>query len=414
MKKFLLSLVLLFIVVMSIESVLVAAQQPKVVLYNFTNLSKNKKVAHYSTIISDSIHFELDKAELYDLERKNSTLSTSAMALQAAGKATGADYLVSGSYQATNTSIKVNCIIYTVRNGKYFQIAIPKKQFAVFLNDVMSYLSQQVNGELQKYSRLATPVISPAKSGFDYYQTVKITTGIEEGTIYYTTDGSEPRPNNGKIYTKPFDLFHNTRVRTAVSTGNDFLSDERSRTFVPNKPISLFEIKAMYGVLGYLENGDGVSGLGDTGIFSFYSVLYFGGFDSVKKIPFIRDLGIGPWLDFASAGLSEGDYSMKMQGYSGGLFYKARFHRHFMMEFPFTFGSYTTSVVEGTDLFDGMFSSPSDNISKSTDTYLSTGAIVNIPIGFFQFNFGATYKRIFYDSEAAAYYTLQGGVGFNF
>src|SRR4029077_941804 len=53
--------------------------------------------------------------------------------------------------------------------------------------------------------QLPAPSISPNGGSFGAYQTVTISTAVRGGTIYYTTDGSEPSPASA-VYTSPFTM----------------------------------------------------------------------------------------------------------------------------------------------------------------------------------------------------------------
>ncbi len=72
------------------------------------------------------------------------------------------------------------------------------------------------------YTKLpAAPVITP--NGGTIYAATQVTITAEEGaTIYYTTDGSTPTPENGTQYTAPFTVSATTTVKARAYVGDTY------------------------------------------------------------------------------------------------------------------------------------------------------------------------------------------------
>jgi hypothetical protein len=67
----------------------------------------------------------------------------------------------------------------------------------------------------------AAPVITP--NGGTIYEATQVTITAEEGTtIYYTTDGSTPTPENGTQYTAPFTVSATTTVKARAYVGDTY------------------------------------------------------------------------------------------------------------------------------------------------------------------------------------------------
>jgi TolB-like protein len=397
---------------------LAAAERPVVTVLNFNNVLRSQNSAHFSSIIADSISRDLEKQGLYDIDRINRRIPSTPRALKGMAGSRSADYVVTGSYVSRGQSIALECVIYTARNERLYKISIPSKRVGVFLNTVISSLTAKINNELKNYTSLAVPEITPEDSEFDYYQEVSITTGLEGATIYYTTNGTLPDSANGTAYEGPFKIYKKTKIRAVSATGNDFVSDEMVKTYTPLKSLYFFELKAFYGRMSVAEwEMDFDNTLSNGHVASLGAAFYLGGINSLKSNPVLRNVGVGPWFDFMSI-QGENSQSLKMQGYSGALYYKMRFTRYFTLEVPVSYGFIKTRLVktEG-DFWDDMFSEAGADkiVDKSDDYYGSVGLFVNIPLGPFQLDFGCTYKQIFYDNmDDMQMLTYQGGVGFNF
>ena len=80
---------------------------------------------------------------------------------------------------------------------------------------------------------LLAPVITPA-DGTEFYEdscTVSITCETEGASIYYTTDGTTPRPRPANLYTEPFVITDTTTVK-AIAVKGDERTDLVSATIV--------------------------------------------------------------------------------------------------------------------------------------------------------------------------------------
>lgn len=75
-----------------------------------------------------------------------------------------------------------------------------------------------------------TPSVTPAEGS--YTDAVTVTMTVSSGTIYYTTDGSEPSASNGEQYTKAFQITDsgNYSIRAISVNAKGIESDEASET----------------------------------------------------------------------------------------------------------------------------------------------------------------------------------------
>jgi TolB-like protein len=386
-----------------------------VVIYNFTNSGKQTD-AHYSEILSENIGIEITRTGYYNVIRNRSTSVSSSRVsspeyLRTLAQSSNADFAVTGIYNITEGSITVSSYIYVVESGEVYRVIIPREQIGVFVNNLIDTISVKISFELQKYIiRLSDPpIISPYNPNFKYYSTVAIKSEIPNSRIYYTLDGSAPSRTNGLLYSGPFNVYRTGTVN-AVSVNQDGpTSNIASRKFEQEARISLLELNVMYGFLHYLSSPVEMGSLGTAQAVSVSPIIYFGGLDGVKTVPFVRDLGVGGWFDLGFAPL-QANAAHTLTGYTGGLFYKLRFNNIFTAEIPVTFGQMTTSTLDGTN--GTIFSNGGEN--TDTNLYGNSGMLFNLHFFFLELNLGVMYKYIMYDPSAAQVLSYQAGLGINF
>ena len=97
----------------------------------------------------------------------------------------------------------------------------------------------------REWCTVDVPIIAPSGAEFENVsQTVSLSCPTDGATIYYTTDGSDPKVN-GREYTKPFTIYKSCTVR-AIAVKYDWKdSAEATATFARNK--SLSEAANLYG-----------------------------------------------------------------------------------------------------------------------------------------------------------------------
>lgn len=81
------------------------------------------------------------------------------------------------------------------------------------------------------------PTFFPAGGTYWTKQTLELTTTVENGTIYYTIDGSDPTTSEtAEPYSAPFQISETTTVKACVKDANGHSSDvaEHTYTFVPS------------------------------------------------------------------------------------------------------------------------------------------------------------------------------------
>lgn len=85
---------------------------------------------------------------------------------------------------------------------------------------ILNYIQSEVVEKT--YTKTPTaPVITP--NGGTIYEATQVTITAEEGaTIYYTTDGSTPTPENGTQYTAPFTVSATTTVKARAYVGDTY------------------------------------------------------------------------------------------------------------------------------------------------------------------------------------------------
>lgn len=83
--------------------------------------------------------------------------------------------------------------------------------------------------------KCATPVITITDDGD--HGVVSITCATAGASIYYTTDGSEPSPTNGQLYTASFNVSNGTTVKAIACCTNYVDSDVASNTFTQSSGI---------------------------------------------------------------------------------------------------------------------------------------------------------------------------------
>ncbi len=386
-----------------------------VLIYNYVN-SGPSDTAHFSTILAENIGIEVKRTGYYTVRRNSSApgrdMVSSREYLKGAAESNNVDYVVTGIYSVEDGVISVSSYVYIAEADEVKRIITPSEKVGVFVDQLVDSISVKISFELQKYLiRMSDPpVISPYIRDFKYYHEISLKTEIPGAQLYYTTDGTTPSRKNGIKYTGPFNIYKSSTVNAVAVKENWPASNIASRKYEQDARISLLEGKALYGVMQYISNNDGVDSFGTAQVFSAVPVIYFGGINGVKTVPFVRDLGIGGFFDFGNTPLKT-DYTNLLRGYSGGLFYKLRFHRHFRAELPFTYGMMNIAVGDKSGAH--VFSSPNDEFPEKSYSYMNTGLLFNIRFGFIEFDLGPMFKYIMTD-DPTQIVTYYGGIGINF
>ncbi len=153
-------------------------------------------------------------------------------------------YTTDGSEPTTNQTDK--CFLYIA------PIECNSKMTIRALAYVDEYPYTPTYSKFFRVGDVAKPVVEPSATTYaNTSQTVSISCETEGATIYYTTDGSDPR-ENGLEYKKPFEVYKSCTVR-AIAVKDDWKdSAEATATFTRNE--SLSEAANMYGYL--MENDD--------------------------------------------------------------------------------------------------------------------------------------------------------------
>ena len=120
---------------------------------------------------------------------------------------------------------------------------------------------------------LAAPVIEPGGTEFvNTSQTVSLSCATEGTTIYYTTDGSDPK-ENGREYKHPFTVYNTCTVRAVAAKDDWNDSTEATATFTRKEALSaaanLYGYKMESGESAWTVDGeishDGVSSIKSNG-----------------------------------------------------------------------------------------------------------------------------------------------------
>ncbi len=393
-------------------------QKQTVHVYDFINAGPGD-TAHFSAILPDNIGIEIERTGYYNVRRAGNARLTeenvgSKEFLAESARSDDADYVVSGIYSVDDGGITITSYVYVTEAGELYRVVIPQQEVSVFINQLVDTLSVKISFELQKHLiRMSDPpVITPHHSGFKYYREITVKTDIPGAQLYYTTDGTTPSRKNGTRYTEPFNIYRTTSVNAIAVKEGWPASDLASREYEQWSRISMFELKALYGIMHFLESPDEMDSLGSAQVLSVVPVFYLGGIDSVKTVPFVRDLGIGGWFDLGNAPLAT-EFTYLMQGYGGGLFYKMRFHENFLVDLPVTYGIMNTAIGEKDG--SNIFSEPVSGFEEQSDPYLSSGLLFNIRFGYVDLDFGPMFKYIQYeDADPAQLLTYYAGIGVNF
>ncbi|MDA3899784.1 MAG: chitobiase/beta-hexosaminidase C-terminal domain-containing protein [Spirochaetes bacterium] len=407
------------IVAIALVSPLCAQTRQTVVIADFKNVSDRSSAAHYATIVPDNIRTEIDRTGFYTVKRVGlltGSVSDTGNVARVAGRA-GADFMITGEYRVKGNSVGVSAYLYIREKNEIVTISMEPKRVGVFLNEIIDNVSIKLSFELQKYrDRSETiPKIELSSSGFGYYADLILTPHQPGVPVYYTLDGSVPGVTSGRRYGgSPITLYDHTVVK-AVSLGEDGIpSDVAVKKYLPPFSVNMFEVRFLYGYMQFIDTHSGdVDSILTSNAASVVPVFYLGAFNSLKKTPLIRNVGLGGWFDFASADLKDG-YQYKMQGMSGGLFFKFYPFSNFTLEIPVTAGMMNISVVEKSEFYDGMFTKPDDTIASDSDIYVNTGFMGSFIFSHFQLTTSCTMRYVLTDGDHMKILVYQAGAGFGF
>ncbi|ADQ45029.1 coagulation factor 5/8 type domain protein [Caldicellulosiruptor kronotskyensis 2002] len=89
----------------------------------------------------------------------------------------------------------------------------------------------------EEVEKVATPVITPGTGTYTSAQTVSITCATAGATIRYTTDGTEPTPANGIVYSGPFTVTATTTIKAIAYKDGMLNSDVATAVITINSTI---------------------------------------------------------------------------------------------------------------------------------------------------------------------------------
>jgi len=138
------------------------------------------------------------------------------------------DKLVAG-----NNVLAIQVMNYTVDDGDL--LVLPELVENVYLGLGEHYFATATPGEVnaEEYRLFVEDTKFSQDRGFyeDPFQ-VEITTDTEDAQIYYTTDGTEPGPTNGRLYSAPIPITTTTILRAAACKSNYGPSDVDTQTYL--------------------------------------------------------------------------------------------------------------------------------------------------------------------------------------
>lgn len=133
------------------------------------------------------------------------------------GSVDGDDWELVGTIAVTATSYNDYTLSFGDENYNYFKFDVAGTQQIRVKSMTINYKTTGPQGEAAQ-----APVITPTQGLYVNPVTVTITTEQENGTIYYTTDGTTPTEESD-VYTDPFEVSTTTTVK-AVTIAEGYLN----------------------------------------------------------------------------------------------------------------------------------------------------------------------------------------------
>ncbi|MCQ2192875.1 MAG: CotH kinase family protein [Paludibacteraceae bacterium] len=121
----------------------------------------------------------------------------------------------------------------TYRNTSYGRTQDGAETFGHFLTATMG----KANAGAVAKSQSKAPVFSQSGGFYNGNQSITITSASPSATIYYTTNGSEPKPQGGMKYSGPININTTTVLRAIAVTDGEVSSDITTSTYFINNSI---------------------------------------------------------------------------------------------------------------------------------------------------------------------------------
>lgn len=413
-------LIMLSVIFLSLCQQLFSAEKgsARILIYSLNNELGPGSNAQYSSILAESFTRQIGSAGQYVVVKSDAvkpayrSVSTKRTVLEREMEYTSRtekyDVIISGSYRASGNTIRVISNIYMSDTGKITSV-ITSGYAGVSLTSFIEKHSDRLLNVIRKYysGTIFGPGITPSKSLYEHYTTVKITS--EPGAeIYYTMDGSKPTAENGIRYTKPFDIFRSHTI-TAVSYKNGGYSSVSKMDYIQKYRVSPFELKALYGYGHFLSPGSAGS-LTDSPVVTLSLGWEIANNDAARKAEFFRDLGLMFRGDFASTDC-DGEDTLDMQNYTAGFFYRIRLGSSVMIDIPVTGGlSVQSYAADGDHSISNNFYKSGSAHDTSYSPVVNTSLLFNWEILHIGLALGPTYTYIMNSDQAIQYIALQGGL----